>query len=99
MDMVTQQVCNIQHEHIEQNFEMDRQRLQTHGAQLDAMEKLAVKQTSVIEGMARRLDALDTRLCALEKRPQHRMERVMDTALQWATLLAWGLFAAKMGLG
>lgn len=99
MDTVSAEVCRIQHEYIEQNFAADRQRLNNHGAQLDAMEKLAAKQTSVIEGMARRMEDVDARLKTLEHKPQKRLDRVQDTIYQWAMLLALGLLAAKIGLG
>jgi len=75
------------------------QRLKSHGEQLDALSRLAAQQTSVIEGMAQRMEDLDARLKALEKKPQRRLERVMDAVFQWAALLMLGLVAAKIGLG
>ena len=53
----------------------------------------------MIEGMAQRMEDLDARLKALEKKPQRRLERVMDAVFQWAALLMLGLVAAKIGLG
>ena len=53
----------------------------------------------MIEGMAQRMEDLDARLKALEKKPQRRLERVMDAVFKWAALLMLGLVAAKIGLG
>ena len=99
MQTVSTEICELKHEHIDQAFLEDRQRLKSHGEQLDALSRLAAQQTSVIEGMAQRMEDLDARLKALEKKPQRRLERVMDAVCQWAALLMLGLVAAKIGLG
>ena len=52
MQTVSTEICELKHEHIDQAFLEDRQRLKSHGEQLDALSRLAAQQTSVIEGMA-----------------------------------------------
>lgn len=97
--MVSTEICQLKHEHLQQDIEQDRHRLDGHGAQLEALAKLAAQQTAAIESLLKRMEEVDERLKTLEQRPQRRVERIAETAFQWATLLVLGLLAAKMGLG
>lgn len=99
MQMVSTEICRLKHEHTQQDIEQDRHRLDGHSAQLEALAKLAAQQTAAIESLLKRMEEVDERLKRLEQRPQRRVERVIETAFQWATLLVLGLLAARMGLG
>ena len=99
MQAVSTEICKLKHAHMQQDLEQDRRRLDGHGAQLEALAKLAAQQTSAIESLLKRMEEVDTRLRTLEQKPQRRFERIAETAFQWATLLVLGLLAAKMGLG
>ena len=45
MQTVSAEICELKHEHIDQAFLEDRQRLKSHGEQLDALSRLAAQQT------------------------------------------------------
>ncbi len=98
MQTVDHLVCTERHRHIDSTLLEHKQRQKEQQDALTALEKVAERQTSVAHTMMEKLTYIETRLNALEHKPQRRMEKIYDVGIQWATLLVLGLLAARLGL-
>ena len=94
MEYVTQKFCDERHKGVDEA----KRRLGNHGSEIDAMHDVVNKQTNTLESLVIRLENIDARVKRLEEKPLKKWEKVLDTVINWGTLLVLGLIAAKIGL-
>lgn len=94
MEYVTQKFCDERHKGVDEA----KQRIGNHGSEIDAMHDVVNKQTNTLESLVIRLENIDARVKRLEEKPLKKWEKVLDTVINWGTLLVLGLIAAKIGL-
>ena len=94
MEYVTQKFCDERHKGVDEA----KQRIGNHGNEIDAMHDVVNKQTNTLESLVIRLENIDARVKRLEEKPLKKWEKVLDTVINWGTLLVLGLIAAKIGL-
>lgn len=98
MEPVTERVCTARSGNIEKDLASLEHRVSKHGEQIDEVSSNLAKASAILDNCARRLDESEKRIKALEDKPSRRVEQVIATAINWATLIVLGLLAAKIGL-
>lgn len=98
MESVSKEMCNVKCGNVEKEINVLSDRIGKHGEQIDEVSSNLAKASAILDSCARRLDESEKRIKALEDKPSRRIEQVIATAINWATLIVLGLLAAKIGL-
>ena len=98
MEPVSKEMCDVKCGNMEKEISTLGTRVSLHGHEIDAVSKTLQEVSIINANPLKRLEELEKRTKALEDKPKRRVDQVIETIVNWGTLIVLGLLAAKIGL-